>query len=433
MKTIWILEKMLICSFEIYMLHDLGKSILNVKMSKKFRLLIAMCSVMAFIVVNGFRSTQINLLFVPFIYIIYAFLIFNGTALKKVCVAICYYILTSIPEFIFAILIDVNETITDLCERYNVIDEILLISQMKAITFILVKIIGHIHKKRDYENTNDRMFLSLLVLPVSTMVLLSGIFYSDLQTSEVGKILLMVGVSFLLFANAFMFYLFDKMIDHAKNAAKLENLYIKSKLENLHLQHIEKVDKKYRDFIHDINKHLRIAADLVANGNNSEALKIFSEMDIKISENKHIIYCSSRVLNAILVERKFKADQMSIEYFVNVQEGMPVDFMANIDLISIVGNMVDNALEVAAKVCGERYVKIDMFTANEDHFIIFEVKNNFAEAPVICADGYITSKKNKRDHGIGIHTVEKIVTKYNGKLEIKVGINDFMASIIFQI
>ena len=95
--------------------------------------------------------------------------------------------------------------------------------------------------------------------------------------------------------------------------------------------------------------------------------------------------------------------------------------------------MIDNALEAAVKVCGERYVAVYMFTGNEKHFLILEVKNNFAEAPVISADGFLTSKKNKREHGIGIHTVEKIVKKYNGKLEIKVGVNDFTASIIFQI
>ena len=116
-----------------------------------------------------------------------------------------------------------------------------------------------------------------------------------------------------------------------------------------------------------------------------------------------------------------------------MQQEVPVDFMANMDLISIVGNLIDNALEAAVKVCGEKYVDVNMFTQNEGHFLILEVKNNFAESPVIGADGFITSKKNKREHGIGIHTVEKIVKKYNGKLEIKVGVNDFTASIIFQI
>lgn len=432
MKTIEILEKLLICSFEIYMLFDLGKSILNIKMKRDLRMLVAVCSVMSFVTVNSFHSTLINLICVPIIYLIYSMLVFNGTALKKLCVAVCYYILTSTPEFIFAVLIDLNEIRAVSCKSHSVMDEMLLISQMKAITFILVKIIGHIHKKRDYENTNDKIFLSLLVLPLSTMVLLAGMFYSDLHTAEVGKLLLMIGVSFLLFANAYMFYLFDRMVDHAENAAKLENLYIKSKLENLHLQHVEKVDRQYRDFIHDINKYLRAAADLVVNGNNAEALKVFDELDIKIAENKHIIYCCNKVLNAILAERKFKADEMGIKYHVDVQDGMPLDFLANIDLISIVGNMVDNALEAAAKVCGERYVEINIFTANEDHFLILEVKNNFAEPPVFGADGYITSKKNKKEHGIGIHTVEKIVRKYNGRLEIKVGTNDFMASVIFQ-
>ena len=74
-----------------------------------------------------------------------------------------------------------------------------------------------------------------------------------------------------------------------------------------------------------------------------------------------------------------------------------------------------------------------MFTGNEGHFLIMEVKNNFENPPIMGADGYITSKKNKKEHGIGIHTVEKIVRKYSGKLEIKVGVNDFTASVIFQI
>ena len=353
--------------------------------------------------------------------------------MKKGCVAVFYYMLTCIPEFIFAVLINVESIRSELCRGYHDMDEILLIAQMKAVTFILVKVIGHIHKKRNFENLNDGIFLSLLVLPVSTIFLMVGMFYSDIHIVEAKRVVLMVGVSLLLFSNAFMFYLFDKMVDHAENAAKLENLYIKSKLENQHLQHIEKVSKEYRDFMHDIKKYLRTAAELIANGSGSEALEVFNELDIKIMENRYISYCGNKILDAILAERKFKADELGIEYKVDVQQEVPVDFMANIDLISIVGNMIDNALEAAVKVCGERYVAVYMFTGNEKHFLILEVKNNFAEAPVISADGFLTSKKNKREHGIGIHTVEKIVKKYNGKLEIKVGVNDFTASIIFQI
>lgn len=433
MKTMWGLERVLLCSFEIYMLYDLGKSILNVKMKKNMRLLAASLCIIAFAAINSFQDSRVNLICVPFIYLSFSILNFKGTVLKKGCVAVFYYMLTCIPEFIFAVLINVESIRSELCRGYHDMDEILLIAQMKAVTFILVKVIGHIHKKRNFENLNDGIFLSLLVLPVSTIFLMVGMFYSDIHIVEAKRVVLMVGVSLLLFSNAFMFYLFDKMVDHAENAAKLENLYIKSKLENQHLQHIEKVSREYRDFMHDIKKYLRTAAELIANGSGSEALEVFNELDIKIMENRYISYCGNKILDAILAERKFKADELGIEYKVDVQQEVPVDFMANIDLISIVGNMIDNALEAAVKVCGERYVAVYMFTGNEKHFLILEVKNNFAEAPVISADGFLTSKKNKREHGIGIHTVEKIVKKYNGKLEIKVGVNDFTASIIFQI
>lgn len=345
----------------------------------------------------------------------------------------CYHMLASIPEIIFAVLINVGSIRNESCIGYHDIDEILLIVQMKAITFILVKVIGYMHKKRDFETLNDKIFLWLMVLPVSTMFLMAGMFYSGIHIVETKRAVLMIGISLLLFSNAFMFYLFDKMVDHAENVAKLENLYIKSKLENQHLHHIEKVDKEYHDLIHDINKYLRTTAKLVASGSDSEALEVFNELNIKIIENRHITYCSNKVLDAILTERKFKADELGIEYRVDVQQELPIEFMSSIDLISIVGNMIDNALEATIKVCEDRYVAISMFTGNEGHFLIMEVKNNFENPPIMGADGYITSKKNKKEHGIGIHTVEKIVRKYSGKLEIKVGVNDFTASVIFQI
>ena len=54
MKTIWILERLLLCSFEIYMLYDLGKNILNIKMRKNMRLLSVLLCVIAFTVINSF-------------------------------------------------------------------------------------------------------------------------------------------------------------------------------------------------------------------------------------------------------------------------------------------------------------------------------------------------------------------------------------------
>ena len=61
-------------------------------------------------------------------------------------------------------------------------------------------------QKRDFENLNDSIFLSLLVLPLSTMFLMVGMFYSDIHIVETKRVVLMLGVSLLLFSNAFMFY-----------------------------------------------------------------------------------------------------------------------------------------------------------------------------------------------------------------------------------
>lgn len=67
------MERLLLCSFEIYMLYDLGKSILDVKMTKHIRLLSALLCAIAVTVINSFQDSRINLVCVPLIYFSFPF------------------------------------------------------------------------------------------------------------------------------------------------------------------------------------------------------------------------------------------------------------------------------------------------------------------------------------------------------------------------
>jgi sensor histidine kinase YesM len=384
---------------------------------------------------NSYSSSTINLLSVPIIYCAYIVICYSDSLLKCISIAVCFYMLAMAPEFIVSTIFSLNCYHDAETALGNELSGLCLTLIAKIITFIIVKCVEQIHKRHEYEEVNNGIFCSLLVLPIATMTLLIALFYADIHIPVNNKLFLEIGTGMLLFANAFMFYLFDKLIETMEKAYKMERLYVKSETENKHYQQLERINDKHRALMHDIKKYIRTAAELIQNNENVSALQIFEKLDIEIRNTSAstIDYCTNKLLNAILCERKTKANELGIEYKVNLSLDLYTEYIDDIDLISIVGNLIDNAIEAAAKLKDKGFVNIEMFMANEGHFMVWEVSNNFLIPPVVENGGFITSKRNMSEHGIGIHTVEKIVKSYGGTLKIDIDNKVFIASIIFQV
>ena len=429
-----LIKNIFICGFEISMLKDLGKNILMLKdREKKKWVMIRIICIVWLASINSYGNSYVNLVCVPIVYTVFAVYSFHSTFFKKMCIALCYYMMAMASEFIFAILLNVNSRVNYQEILNNDLNQMFLILLMKVMTLIFVKCVCQIYQGNTCKNVENKTFFSLLVLPASTMILFIVVFYADIHITESHKIFLVIGAILLLFANAYMFYLFEKLIVNMERVRNIELLYTKSKVENHHLQQIEKVNENHRILLHDVNKYIRTAVELVTRGEIDESLRIFHKVDKKMKETAYIPYCGHKILNAILCERKDKANELGIRYQVDLSGDLTLDFMNDIDLISIVGNLLDNAMEAAVKLSHEGFVEIRMYMANDGHFMLLEVKNNFLDAPMIGKNGFISRKKNKELHGIGMHTIERIVKSYNGKLEIDVKPNEFMTSIIFQV
>lgn len=427
----------IICGFELYMLWGLGSNLLRInnrKMALRFG--INALIYLGYIAVNSLNSTTYNFILVPMIYMAFSFWNFSGSALKRFCVVVCYYTLAILPEFIFALFANVDSGFAYRMSHYNETVTFVIILVMKMITFVLIKCIEQIHKRKYYEEEGDKIFLSLLVLPVATIVFLGGLFYSDLYISSTGsKNMVLLGAVLLIFANVFMFYLFNQMLIHVNKAQKLERLYLKSKMEKKYLEQLSKADEERRKLLHDVNKYVRAAASCVAMDDVQGAKEIFEKWDLKIRETRPKEYSKNKMLNVIMTDRIQIADEEGISLSIKIEPEVDFAFMNEIDLIAILGNLLDNAFE-AAKPCGRQgFVSVSIFTENQGHFLILNVDNNYVAEPVLSEKGYMTIKKDRKNHGIGIHTVERIVKRYNGRviIDVKEAHKLFTVTIIFQL
>ena len=109
----------------------------------------------------------------------------------------------------------------------------------------------------------------------------------------------------------------------------------------------------------------------------------------------------------------------NIEFRVNIEPTADLTFLDDIDKIGILGNLLDNAMEAAGKCRDNKSVALDIYTSNNNHFIVLNIQNTSETAPLKKGTRFLSTKKNQENHGIGLEYVKNVVAKYQGFLNIK--------------
>ena len=428
------ISDILIGSFQMLMLNDLGKNMFlyRIKIYRK-RILIYGIVVLIILGVNHIESTVINITMIPVSYTIASIVIFQGSVWKKIILACCYYMLAIVPEFLFAVITGAYGVTGTENNFHSEIERLLSLLLMSTITFLLVKCVNQMNRRKNYLTVENRFFTTLLGLPIATVIILACMYYSHMSFSGINRVLILVGAILLLITNIFIFAVFDKLIEKSEEAKNMELLYQKSRAENINLQYINKVDKDNKAFLHDVNKFIHTVISLTDRGDNRELEEIAEHLGIRIEQLSNYNYCTEPILNSILCERKFVAESKSISYSVKLGNNLRISFIEDLDLISIVGNLLDNAIEAAEKVEKNKYVICKMYMGNEGHLLVMEFYNSYVLPLIKERKRYISTKRNLKNHGIGLHTVEKLVEKYGGVMRIDVGGEEFSVKIVFTV
>lgn len=429
-----LLSDALIGSFQMLMLNDFGKNMFPYRIKTCWkRILIYGVTALVILGVNHIESTFVNIMMVPVCYTIASIVIFQGSVWKKIILACCYYMLAIVPEFLFAVITGAYGVTGTENNFHSELEKLLSLLLMSTITFLLVKCFNQITRKKNYQTIENKLFTVLLTLPAATIIIFMCIYYSQISFTGVNRIMIPIGAALLLMTNICIFAVFDKLIEKSEEVKKMELLYQKSKAENINQKYINKVNEDKRVFLHDVNKFLCTAASLIENGKNLELDSMVRHLGIRMEELKNYSYCADPVLNSILCERKFVAESKGILYKIKLGNNLRTDFIEDLDLISIVGNLLYNAIEAAEKTKKDQHVICNMYMGNEGHLLVMEFYNSYILPLIKEREHYISTKRNPEDHGIGLHTVGKLVEKYGGVMRIEAGEEEFSVKIVFTV
>ena len=130
------------------------------------------------------------------------------------------------------------------------------------------------------------------------------------------------------------------------------------------------------------------------------------------------IHGGSSAQEALILDKKSRCDALGIRFIDEIRV-LPADgTIQEIDIISLLGNLLDNAIEACrASGSSDPYIRIESTIKKKVWQLTVSNSKDPESSPK--KTGMATTKKDARDHnGAGIGIIRSIVSKYNGTLKM---------------
>ena len=123
----------------------------------------------------------------------------------------------------------------------------------------------------------------------------------------------------------------------------------------------------------------------------------------------------SPVLDTLLAAKSQQADRMQIT-MAAVADGTAIGFVDAMDLVTLVGNALDNAIEATSSLedPAQRLVRIAVY--RQDGFAMIKVENVFRGALEVVDGLPQTTKASSLHHGYGLKNMRETAERYGGSL-----------------
>ncbi len=188
---------------------------------------------------------------------------------------------------------------------------------------------------------------------------------------------------------------------------------------------IELINYKYHDLKHQI-AYLRSEEDPQKRGEFLDHM----EEDIRQYESQN--KTGNKVLDTILTSKSMTCQKDGIS-LTCVADGTLLEFIDVMDLCSILGNALDNAIECERKVDDPEKRLIHVAIFSEKNFLIMRFENYFEGNLEMQNGSPATTKEEKEFHGYGLKSIQYTANKYHGAANISTRDNWFELKILIPL
>lgn len=278
----------------------------------------------------------------------------------------------------------------------------------------------HIHRKELFST----LLIGVAVYAASNLSYVSpDTPFSGTVTAEIYNIRTLVDLGGLaiLFAHHMQLveYRRKKERDALQNVLQAQYAQYRSAQDSIDL-----INQKYHDLKHQIA--------MLRSETPEEKAHYLDTMEQEIRSYEAQNKTGNEVLDTILTSKSLYCQQHGIT-LTCVADGAALDFMDTMDLCSLFGNALDNAIESTEKLPDSEQRLIHLVVTQQKSFLWIKVENTYDGK--LHADGTLppTTKADTRYHGYGLKSIYDTAEKYGGTAEITTQDNHFALKVLIPI
>lgn len=360
------------------------------------------------------------------LYVVYCVVALKGSFLSKVWVSVLIHIVVIIIAALSILIVSnvIGYDPYSLISVFNGI-RILTVLMTKIILFYVCRLILKIKHSHRLDNNTLGM---LIIIPTISIFSICFLIKAVIGYEEI-KGYILIGMLSIIVSNIVTYFFFCEM--NKQNEAKIRVKLLEQQNENA-LKSIE--DSKafvsqMRTVKHDIKNQLVTIANYIDSGKYEKAGDYIKSLtDNYLPNSREYINTECDAFNAIINSKAIQCEVKGI--FLEVRTLGEISWhVETVDMVGILGNLLDNAIEACEKTDIKR---ICVEVSHKGDYLQLTVINTIASSVLKNNMNLETSKADKIEHGLGLKSVKSIVKKYDGFWEFDESENEFKVNIFLS-
>ncbi len=326
---------------------------------------------------------------------------------------------------IFALLVTRN---IEWLQKNTIVYVSLTIALGKAILFCGVLVVRKVICKNKLIVV-DSEWLRFIFFPIFTICVIAAMIQKSGSIDNlVQENLYFVITCGLTGMNVFALYLINDIIKRETKAREEQIYKLKVKNQVEMYRSISENFDKQRKRAHEYNNRITCIASLIKRKQYDALEDFISNISGKFSTDMDFI-CTNHVIVDAILNTKYQELKEKGIVFVFKLDDLSALKISNEDIVVILSNLLNNAVEACEECKGSRVIKLKFVM--EDDAVIISVKNTY-ENMILYKNGEIQTTKIQasEEHGIGIKNVIEIIAKYGGSYVINNDEREFSFSTI---
>lgn len=318
-----------------------------------------------------------------------------------------------------------NNSISEFSNYTQSIDKSLIIVIYITLAIITIKVIGNLiinNSKYIEKSLENERGLGIKATMVFLYMINMGFVHYLYVLDNSSGFSYFVGFCSIMNLLTECFVIRNSIIKGRAKEFKEKSNILDEQIKNQYNHYIE-LEKYYSEIFrikHDMNNHNNIISVLLQNSEYDELKNYMNKYNKNITNlDNDVLICKNKIIDAICLSKKniCKEKGINIKFDIKIPEIISID---DLDLCVIYGNILDNAIEACNRMKDQSREKfIDIKSNILRGYLTIKIVNSKDGVSIKRNGKFITLKKDKKNHGIGLYSVQKSVDKYNGQVILK--------------